>query len=102
MAYPVNPTGVFPGFAETIKGWLNSGWLSKYNEITARYVDMEDRQEAQINFHITQYYRTRSINSLGSISLPTDQAIQLAKQIVPKYIADAIDAAVKNNAELIK
>lgn len=93
MAMKVNPTGVFPGFSELIKGWLNSGWKSSYREITARYVDNAERKEAQINFEVVNYYEKRSAKMSASISLPEDQAIQFAKQIVPKYIADAIDAA---------
>lgn len=98
MANRVNPTGALPGFARVTLGWIGSVWKSKYDEITARYVDMPDRQEAQIHYEITQHYDKRSTTMYGNIVLPTEQAIELAKQIVPQYIADAIDAAIKAKA----
>jgi hypothetical protein len=96
MAKKINNSTGFNGFSVVTQGWPGGGWKAQFNEITARFVDHPDRgNEAQIQYQITQHYEARSQTMYGSISLAEDQAIEMAKQMVPQYVADAIDAAVK-------
>lgn len=85
-------------FSILTNGWVGSGFKSKYQKISCRYINHPDRGgEAHLGIEITNHYEKRSQTMVGEICLTATQAIELAKRIVPKHIADAIDAAHKGN-----
>jgi hypothetical protein len=80
-------------FEQRIKGWSGSGFDSSYRMAEGTF--FESAQCATITFECVNVKKGRNLRGgLGSISLTSEDAIKLARAIVPKEIADAIDKAV--------
>ncbi|MEM8515119.1 hypothetical protein RCH14_004479 [Massilia sp. MP_M2] len=80
-------------FEQHIKGWSGSGFDASFRMTEGTF--FESAQCATITFECVNIKNGRNLRGgLGSISLTSDDAIKLARAIVPKEIADAIDAAV--------
>lgn len=80
-------------FQQIIKGWGGSGFDSSWRMVEGTF--FESSQCATLSFDCVNTRNNRNLKGgLGSVALDRDAAIKLARAIVPKEIADAIDAAV--------